>query len=116
MTTLLLLNYCFHYIYNYNYNPLHSPNNCEGVFGSELLEKLQSYFNIFKSVVPIIILVLSILDFASSILNSDNDQIKKSQLKLVKRLVLTAIFFLLPIILNFILGLINSSVSTCGIG
>lgn len=89
---------------------------CNDVFDEKLIKKLQSYFDIFKIVVPIIILVLSILDFASSILNSDDDQIKKSQSKLIKRLILAAIFFLLPILLKFILNLVNSSIDTCNIG
>jgi len=97
-------------------NPGDSSNDCNGVFSPELLKKLQSYFNIFKIVVPIIILVLSILDFASSILNSDDDQIKKSQMRLIKRLIWAAVFFLIPTILNVVLGLFNSSVTTCGIG
>lgn len=110
---------CFEYNYfaDSDVKPTPNPDNtCESVFGEKLLEKLNEYFNIFKIVVPILVIVLSSLDFAKSILNSDSDDFKKSQIKFAKRLVLSVVFFFLPIILNFILQTINSSMSTCGIG
>ena len=110
---------CFEYNYfaDSDVKPTPNPDNtCESVFGEKLLKKLNEYFNIFKIVVPILVIVLSSLDFAKSILNSDSDDFKKSQIKFAKRLVLSVVFFLLPIILNFILQAINSSMSTCGIG
>lgn len=91
-------------------------NTCESLFSENLLKKLQEYFDIFKIVVPILVLVLSSLDFAKSVLNNDSDDFRKSQLKFAKRLVLAVVFFLLPILLSFLLKLINSNVSTCGIG
>lgn len=91
-------------------------NTCESLFSENLLKKLQEYFDIFKIVVPILVLVLSSLDFAKSVLNNDSDDFRKTQIKFAKRLVLAVVFFLLPILLSFLLKLINSNVSTCGIG
>lgn len=111
---------CFEYILNSSYKPEPGnpkpDNTCESLFSEKLLKKINEYFNILKIVVPIIVIVLSSLDFAKSVLNSDNDDFKKSQIKFAKRLVLSVVFFLLPIILNFILQTINSNMSTCGIG
>lgn len=112
--------FCFEYNLDTKYDPTlpdsKPDNNCEGLFSDKLLKKLSEYFNILKIVVPIIVIVLSSLDFAKSVLNSDSDDFKKSQIKFAKRLVLSVVFFLLPIILNFILQAVNSSMSTCGIG
>lgn len=91
-------------------------NDCQGVIGDALLKKLTLYFNILKIVVPILVIVLSFLDFAKSILSSDNDALKKSQITFSKRLLLAVVFFLLPILVNFLLKLINNSITTCGIG
>ena len=98
-----------------NYNGIEvDPNaskTCEGVLGDELTKKLTEFFNILKIVVPILVIALSSFDFAKSILNSDSDSFKNSQITFAKRLVLAVIFFLLPIIIN--LSLINSNLSTC---
>lgn len=92
-----------------------TPPTCEGLLGTALLEKLQFYFNILKIAVPIIIIVMSTLDFSKSVFGSDNDEMKKAQNTLVKRLILAVLFFLLPIIINFLLHLINNNITNCNI-
>jgi len=89
--------------------------NCDGIITTELSETIQMFFNIFKIIVPILILVLSAVDFIVAIAGSDDKKMKEASGKLVKRLLLAALFFLLPEILNMMLGWIDGSYSTCGI-
>lgn len=77
------------------------------------IDKLNEYFSILKIIVPILVIVLSILEFAKVIFNSDSDEMKKAQLKFVKRLILAAVFFLLPILITAILNLISGSNIFC---
>lgn len=53
----------------------------------------------------VILIAFSVLDYAKIILNGDADQMKKSNGNLFKRIIIVAIIFLLPAILNFTLRL-----------
>lgn len=88
--------------------------SCEEVLGSSMLELLQYFFDIFKYAVPLIVMVLIMVDFAKAVLAGSEDQIKKAQSTAVKRLVLGVALFLLPTLIDFLLGLIG--IGTCGIG
>ena len=88
---------------------------CEAIINDELRETIQMFFNIFQIIVPILILVLSAVDFLVAIAGSDDKKMKEATGKLVKRLLLAALFFLLPAILNMLLGWVDGNYSTCGI-
>ncbi len=76
--------------------------DCEGIFGG-LGDELQSIFNVIKIAAPILILVLSIIDFVRATIQQDKDEMKVAFNKLIKRLILAVILFLLPIILGIVL-------------
>jgi len=81
----------------------------------ELRDTIQMFFNMFQIIIPVLILVLSAVDFLVAIAGSDDKKMKEATGKLVKRLLLAALFFLLPAILNLLLGWVDSTYSTCGI-
>lgn len=97
---------------------------CEKVFGSYRNGKftdnkslgyfLQLTFNIIKYVVPIILIVLTSVDFLKGIAASDKEIIKVATGKLTKRAIIALAIFLIPTILNLILGLVTTY-GTCGI-
>ena len=65
-----------------------------------------------KYIAPILVIILSILDFIKAIAAQNDDDMKKAQGKFVKRLIVAALLFLLPLIINFMLktfGLYNSA-------
>jgi len=69
-----------------------------------------------KYVAIILVIVFSILDFTGAVASQDNDILKKSVKKLMIRLILCVVIFVLPTILEFVFTLINVySPSTCGI-
>lgn len=80
-----------------------------GEFGQDL----QSIFNVFKIVAPILTLALSSYDFVVSITSKQAEGLQKSAKKFATRLVLVVILYLLPTVLNFFLKLTLASGSTC---
>lgn len=95
--------------------------DCEGLLGEELLNKINSYFNIIKIAIPILLIGLGIVDFTGAIFASDDEKMKKAQQTFIKRVVISVIIFITPTLLNMILRLANEvwpiiTPNTCGIG
>lgn len=84
----------------------------EGSFGW-LLQKLLNYIKIAG---PILVVLLSALDFIKAIASSEEDAFKKAQSRLVVRLVAALALFLVPTFVELLLGLINGiNDPTCGL-
>ena len=84
----------------------------EGSFGW-LLQKLLNYIKIAG---PILVVLLSAVDFIKAIASSEEDAFKKAQSKLVIRLIAALALFLVPTFVELLLGLINGiSDPTCGL-
>ena len=64
---------------------------------------LQLLLNIVKVAGPILVVILSSIDFVMVIIKSDNDQFQKAQKKLITRLVLAILLFLIPVIVQILL-------------
>ncbi len=65
-----------------------------------------------KYILPALVIILTMLDFIKAIAAQNDDDMKKAQGKFVKRLIIAALLFLLPLIINFVLqtfGFYNSS-------
>ena len=98
----------------------HEYNECsqlidtetEGSFGW-LLQKLLNYIKIAG---PILVVLLSALDFIKAIASSEEDAFKKAQSRLVIRLIAALALFLVPTFVELLLGLINGiNDPTCGL-
>ncbi len=84
----------------------------EGSFGW-LLQKLLNYIKIAG---PILVILLSALDFIKAIASSEEEAFKKAQSRLVIRLIAALALFLVPTFVELLLGLINGiSDPTCGL-
>ena len=84
----------------------------EGSFGW-LLQKILNYIKIAG---PILVVLLSALDFIKAIASSEEDAFKKAQSRLVIRLVAALALFLVPTFVELLLGLINGiSDPSCGL-
>lgn len=75
-------------------------------------------FNLMKYAAIVLLLVLTIVEYAKAVASSNQDAIKKATTSTVKRLIIAMIIFLLPILINFVLRLLGiiSTNGTCGIG
>ena len=89
---------------------------CEGIVYEELRNVLQYAFNIIKIGTPILIVVMIIFDLISAASSGKEEDMKNAQSKIIKRLIVGAVIFFLPIIVEILLNLIGRANGTCGIG
>lgn len=82
-----------------------TDKDCENTLGPNFSKDLQSIFNVFKIVAPILTLALSTYDFVVSITSKQAEGLQKSAKKFTTRLVLVVLLYLLPTILNVLLEL-----------
>lgn len=61
-----------------------------------------------KIVIPLLLIILGSIDFAKAIIANDEKAIKNAGGALVRRFVAAVIVFLIPTILNLLLGLVNN--------
>lgn len=105
-----------------NQETLPDLNTCDGLLGVKVNNKytedsvgglVQKIFDYMKLAAVAMTLVFSTIDYAKAIVAQDGDKFKKANQNLIKRVIFTIVFFLLPEIVNIIVGIVDSS--TCGI-
>ncbi len=84
--------------------------NCE-IFDGDFGKILNSILGIVRFLVPILIIGLSIADYIKAIVAQNQDEIKKSTQRLIKRLIIGVLIFALPTLLKFVLNL--AGIGTC---
>ena len=94
--------------------------NCEDVFGEDLLKILHNGVNAIKIVIPLLLIGLGIVDFAKAVFGGSEDNMKKSAIKFGKRVLIGIVIFFIPSILNIVLDIANKiwgniDPSLCGI-
>ena len=70
---------------------------------------LQKVFNIFKIIAPLLVLGLTIFDFAKAVISQDQDSLKKAGNVFVKRLIIMVVLFFLPTILSLLLDIVGQN-------
>lgn len=83
---------------------------CEGNFGAFL----KQMFHLIKFAVPILIIGLGIMDFVKALSAQKQEELNKAATKLVKRLIIGAVIFVLPTIVDYLLSIAGITSSTCG--
>lgn len=78
---------------------------CKGLFSGQFGEILGELYDLIKFAVPILIIGLSIIDYVKAVASHNQDDVKKTTGKLIKRLIIGLIVFLLPTLIEFLLGL-----------
>jgi len=77
---------------------------------------LQQILNYIRIIGPILVVVLSSVDFAVVIVKNDDDSLGKAKKKLINRLILVAALFLAPYVVSAILDMFGiTGEGTCGI-
>ena len=89
---------------------LKDNKECKGILGNPDNEDSVAWFlvkilNYLRLLGPLMVLVLSSLDFAKAILTSDDESLKKAQSSLMTRLILAALLFVLPTLIEVILDI-----------
>ena len=86
--------------------------DCNGILGDPEKEDsvawlLQQILNYIKILGPILVVILSSLDFAKAIIASDDESMKKAEKKLMIRLILAVALFLVPTLVSVMLDLLG---------
>ena len=97
------------------------PSDCNSILGSTQDEEsvawlLQQLLNYVKILGPILVAILSSLDFAKSIIASDDEGMQKAQKKLLIRLILAVALFLIPTLVSVLLNIFGITTNEiCGL-
>ena len=86
-----------------------AAQDCNGIFGTKLLEEIKSVFRTIQIVAPIIFLLMTSLDFAKVVFADNKDGLNKAKNNFLKRAVAVLIIFFAPFIINLILELVNET-------
>ena len=82
-----------------------------------MIDFLKMILNWIRIIAPILVIVLTSIDFAGAMLKDDKDALTKATSRLVKRLIIAAALFFVPTIINFILDIYSDvrgiDVTTC---
>lgn len=76
---------------------------------------VQLALNIVKVAGPILVVLLSSIDFIMVIVKSDSEAFAKAQKKLITRLILAILLFVIPVIVEVLLGVFGITGTTGGI-
>lgn len=86
-----------------------------GVLTDKFINYLIQIFNIIRIASPIIVVVFTIYEFAKAVFAQDKSENNKALNRLIKRLILAAILFATPTLVNILLTFISNTNGTCGI-
>ena len=107
--------------WNEGYNQTQNCTGDNSILGSindpnSVAWLLQQVFNYIKILGPILVVVLSSVEFAKVIINSDDEAMAKAQKKLITRIILAACLFFIPTLVQAALDLFGfTSDATCGL-
>lgn len=93
-------------------NSYNQSTTCNGILGEPGDEEsvawlLQQILNYIKILGPILVVILSSMDFAKAIIASDDESMKKAEKKLMIRLVLAVALFLVPTLVSVMLNVLG---------
>ena len=78
---------------------------CKALFSGQFGILLGKAFSLIRFLVPILIIGLGVLDYAKAMLVQNQDEVNKTTKKMAKRLMIGVVIFLLPTIIEVVLGL-----------
>lgn len=81
---------------------------CENVDLKNIIGVFKFALRIIQFIVPILLILWGTIDLVKSVVAGKEDDIKKNQKTLIKRVISAVIVFLLPIGVNIILGMIGA--------
>lgn len=87
----------------YNNDPL----ECSDFFDSETIEFINKAYFYIEIIAALVIIALSVKDYALAILSSDSDAMKKNNANLFKRLGLFVVILILPGLIKLVINLFN---------
>lgn len=80
-------------------------NQSQCGFSARLINWIMKIIKWIRYIVPILLIVLSVMDFIKAVSSDSEDEMRKVGAKFVKRLIVAALIFVLPLLLDFLLGI-----------
>ena len=84
-------------------------------FSERIINWINNILKWIKYILPVLVIVLSILDFIKAIAADKDDEMKKAQQKFIRRLIVAALAFIVPLIIEFILEKMGFVSESCGL-
>lgn len=81
--------------------------NCQQLIGDGAIDLINDILNYVKILVPVLLIGLGLADFFKALVSSQEDGMKKAQGKFIKRLLVAAIIFLIPALVNLLMNSVN---------
>lgn len=75
-----------------------------GIFGNTIVGIIKNIYGYFKWIIPTLVVILSMLDFFKVVGTGKDDDFKKAQNNLIKRIILGIVFFLVPTLISIIIN------------
>ncbi len=98
-------------VLNYCGNIINAGGGTEAGIPSAIGNIVHLGFIIIQVVVPILLIVWGMLDFAKGVMASDEDKIKAGQKKFIQRLIAAVICFLVVTIVQLVINVVGSVTS-----
>lgn len=86
---------------------VYAANTCEGMFSQKLINEIKDLFRFIQIIVPILLALLTMFDFAKAVFNQDKDGLNKAKNNFIKRAIAALIVFFAPYIITLIMELVN---------
>ena len=83
------------------------PTTCEVLISDNLRELINKAMTYIRIAVPILLIGLIIVDFATAIFAESDDKMKKAQSKVIKRIIIAIVIFFVPTLINLLFNIVN---------
>lgn len=90
-------------------------NDCISLLGEEIERLIKNVLKTIQYLGPILVAILTIFDLIKAALGGEEEEMKKVYQKLVKRLIAAVLLFFIPLLVNFMLDLLNVTNANCNI-
>ena len=96
--------------------------DCEVLISPELRDLINEYMTWIRILVPLALIVFCMMDFGKAVMAGKEDEMKKVQSTVIKRLIMGVVVFFVPTIVNFTISFADTYFDanifkngTCGI-
>lgn len=84
-----------------------------GIIDQPILDFISTLWYYLLILGPVVFVIMSLVDIAKTISSSDDGAFKATGARILKRLIGLLLLIVLPVLINWVLGFVNESFSTC---
>ena len=85
--------------------PVQAAGDCNGLLTVDAMKFIEEIINYIRIFVPILLIILGVVDFGNAIISQDQDALKKSGTKFMKRVIAAIAVFFVPLLVKVLLSL-----------